>query len=45
MLAIVAAMAFIPEQRVPLVFGLVSARVLLAAWRACARVLRREVAG
>jgi GABA permease len=32
MLAIVAAMAFIPEQRAPLVFGLVSVVVLLAAF-------------
>jgi GABA permease len=32
MLAIVAAMAFIPEQRAPLVFGLVSVMVLLAAF-------------
>jgi GABA permease len=32
MLAIVAAMAFIPEQRAPLVFGLVSVMVLLAAY-------------
>ena len=32
MLAIVAAMAFIPEQRAPLLFGLVSVAVLLAAF-------------
>jgi hypothetical protein len=32
MLAIVAAMAFIPEQRAPLVFGLASVMVLLAAF-------------
>jgi GABA permease len=32
MLAIVAAMAFIPDQRAPLVFGLVSVMVLLAAF-------------
>jgi GABA permease len=32
MLAIVAAMAFIPDQRAPLVFGLVSVAVLLAAF-------------
>jgi GABA permease len=32
MLAIVAAMAFIPDQRAPLVFGLVSVLVLLAAY-------------
>jgi GABA permease len=38
MLAIVAAMAFIPEQRAPLVFGLVSVMVLLAAF-----ALRRAV--
>jgi GABA permease len=32
MLAIVAAMGFIPDQRAPLVFGLVSVLVLLAAY-------------
>jgi len=32
MLAILAAMAVIPEQRVPLGFGLVSAAILLGAW-------------
>jgi GABA permease len=32
MLAIVAAMAVIPEQRAPLVFGLLSAAVMLAAY-------------
>ena len=32
MLAIVAAMAFIPEQRAPLLFGLVSAAVMLAGY-------------
>jgi hypothetical protein len=32
MLAIVAAMAFIPNQRAPLVFGIVSVLVLLAAF-------------
>jgi GABA permease len=32
MLGIVAAMAFIPEQRAPLVFGIVSVIVLLAAF-------------
>jgi GABA permease len=42
MLAILAAMAVIPEQRVPLAFGLVSLAVLLAA-HAVRRVLRREV--
>jgi GABA permease len=39
MLAIVAAMAFIPDQRAPLVFGLVSVAVLLAAF-----ALRRAAA-
>lgn len=40
MLGIVAAMAFIPEQRAPLAFGLVSALVMLSAYavrRACRR--------
>jgi GABA permease len=32
MLAVVAAMAVIPEQRAPLVFGLLSAAVMLAAY-------------
>jgi GABA permease len=41
MLAILAAMAVIPEQRVPLGFGLVSLAALLAA-HAVRRVLRRE---
>ena len=36
--AIVAAMAFIPDQRAPLVFGIVSVIVLLVAY-----VLRRAV--
>jgi GABA permease len=42
MLAILAAMAVIPEQRVSLAFGLVSAGILLAAWVLRAG-LRREV--
>jgi hypothetical protein len=42
MLAILAAMAVIPAQRVSLAFGLVSAGILLAAWVLRAG-LRREV--
>jgi GABA permease len=41
MLLIVAAMAFIPDQRAPLIFGLVSVAVLLAAY-AARRVIRRR---
>jgi len=40
MLAIVAAMAFIPEQRFPLLFGLVSALIMLAGY-----LLRRGFGG
>jgi GABA permease len=39
MLAILAAMAFIPDQRLPLVFGLVSLAALLAGY-----ALRRRAA-
>lgn len=38
MLAIVAAMAFIPDQRLPLLFGLVSAAVMLGGY-----LLRRSL--
>jgi GABA permease len=41
MLLIVAAMGFIPDQRAPLIFGLVSVAVLLAAF-GIRRVLRRR---
>jgi len=41
MLAIVAAMAFIPEQRAPLAFGLTSAGAMLAAYFARRVVLAR----
>jgi GABA permease len=34
MIAILVAMAFIPEQRIPLLFGLVSLGILLVAWAA-----------
>jgi GABA permease len=44
MLAILAAMAVIPEQRVSLAFGLVSAAILLGAWLA-RRYMQREVRG
>jgi GABA permease len=44
MLAILAAMAVIPEQRVSLAFGLVSAAILLGAWLA-RRFTQREARG
>jgi GABA permease len=39
MLAVLAAMAFIPEQRTPLLFGLISAGVMLIVY-AARRTLR-----